>query len=375
MKHFPFCDLKRVHNPMMGELKAAACSVIESGRYLHGEQTELLEREVAALCQVNHCVAVSNGLDALRLIIRAYKEMGVFHNGDKVIVPANTYVASVLAVSDNLLDPCLCEPREDTMNLDSREFERLISPAVKAVMPVHLYGTPCWDKRLMEVARRNGLKVIEDNAQAIGAKSSIPGLNGTRVTGSLGDAAGMSFYPTKNLGALGDAGCVLTNDGELARIVRALANYGADRRYHNIYQGLNCRIDEMQAAMLRVKMSHLGEENLRRNAVARAYGEHIRHPLVKTPEIFSDMTQVWHQYVVRAKSRDRFRDYLQQHGVETDIHYATPPHLQPCYRSLSSCVLPVTEALAGEVVSLPIAFPITASDAREIAQIINNFQG
>ena len=275
---YPFLDLALAHAPYLDELKAAACEVIERGRYLHGIQTEQLEEEIAQLCQTKHCISMSNGLDALRLILRAYKEMGLLHDGDEVIVPANTYVATVLAVSDNNLVPVLCEPREDTMNLDSRLMEALITPRTRAVMPVHLYGTPCWDETLMQVASAHDLLIIEDNAQAIGAVSAAPGLNGTKATGGLGHAAGISFYPTKNLGALGDAGAVVTNDDTLAATVRALANYGSDRRYHNIYRGYNCRLDEIQAAMLRVKLRHLEEENATRNAVAEAYSTCITNP-------------------------------------------------------------------------------------------------
>ena len=265
--------------------------------------------------------------------------------------------------------------REDTMNLDTCKIEPLLTPQVKAVMPVHLYGTPCWDEQLIAIAKRYNLKIIEDNAQAVAAQASVAGLNGSKVTGGLGHATGMSFYPTKNLGALGDAGCVLTSDEQLASTVRALANYGADRRYHNIYKGLNCRIDEIQAAMLRVKLKHLGQETQRRMMIARTYNEHITNPLVTRPAIFDDMQQVWHQYVVRVGDgrRDAFRAYMQERGVGTDIHYDTPPHLQPCYKHLEHGPLPVTERLADEIVSLPIAAPITPDDARMIARVINAF--
>lgn len=373
MKHFPFLNLAYTNEPYMDELKAAACDVIEKGRYLHGIQTESLEQEVASLCQTRYCVSVSNGLDALRLILRAYKEMGVLRDGDEVIVPANTYVASVLAISDNGLLPVLCEPSEETMNLDSSLLKSLITPRTRAVMPVHLYGTPCWDEELMSVALKHNLLIVEDNAQAVGATSAVAGLWGTRATGGLGHAAGISFYPTKNLGALGDGGAVVTNDQGLADTVRAFANYGSDRRYHNIYRGYNCRLDEIQAAMLRVKLRHLERENENRSAVARTYHDCIDNPRVKTPVIFAGMKQIWHQYVVRVENRDAFRDYLDANGVGTDIHYAVPPHKQPCYRDLQHVPLPVTEQLASEVVSLPIAHPITPDDARTIADIINRY--
>ena len=372
---YKFLDLAKANEPYMEQLQEAACNVIKSGRYLHGEQTSLLEQEIAGLCEAKHCVAVSNGLDALRLILRAYIELGVLHNEDHVIVPANTYVASVLAISDNGMTPCLCDARPDTMNMDTSLLENLMTPAVKAIMPVHLYGTPCWDEQLMAIAERYNLKIIEDNAQAIGAKSSTPGINGTVTTGGLGHASAISFYPTKNLGALGDAGAVVTNDDELAKAVRAIANYGSDRRYHNIYLGLNCRMDEIQAAMLRVKLRYLNVENMRRTETVAAYDANITNPQVMKPCIFDDMLQIWHQYVIRVKQRDKMREYLEKNGVMTDIHYATPPHKQPCYRRFMSYRLPVTTAIADEAISLPIGHPITASDAQEIAKIINGFKG
>ena len=373
MKKYPFLDLALTNAPYIDELKAAANDVIESGRYLHGKQTELLEQEIAQLCQAQHCVSVSNGLDALKLILRAYKEMGVMHDGDEVIVPANTYVASVLSISDNGLTPILCDISEDTMNMDTSLLDSLITSRTRAIMPVHLYGTPCWDNELVRVAREHDLRIIEDNAQAIGAVSNTAGLSGTFITGGLGDAAGISFYPTKNLGALGDGGAVVTSDDTLAATVRALANYGSDRRYHNIYQGYNCRLDEIQAAMLRVKLRYLENENSTRAAVARAYRDSINHPRVKAPLIFEGIKQTWHQYVVRVEGRDDFRAYLEGQGIGSDIHYAVPPHLQPCYHDLEHAPLPVTERLADEIVSLPIAHPITPDDALAIAEVINRY--
>ena len=372
---YPFLDLARANEPYMEQLQEAACKVIKSGRYLHGEQTNLLEQEIAGLCEAKYCIAVSNGLDALRLILKAYIELGVLHHEDHVIVPANTYIASVLAVSDNGMTPCLCDARPDTMNIDSSLLENLITPAVRAIMPVHLYGTPCWDEELMTIAKRYDLKIIEDNAQAIGAKSSVPGLYGTYTTGGLGHASAISFYPTKNLGALGDAGAVVTNDEHLAKTVRAIANYGSDRRYHNIYLGLNCRIDEIQAAMLRVKLRYLNVENMRRSEVVDTYERNITNPLVKKPDIFDDMIQIWHQYVIRVEKRDAMRAYLEKNGVMTDIHYETPPHRQPCYRQFKSYNLPVTSAIADQAISLPIGHPITPDDAVQIATIINGFKG
>lgn len=374
MKHYPFLDLGLANKPIEDELKKAACRVIESGRYLHGKETQLLEQEVATKCEAKYCVGVSNGLDALKLIFRAYKELGKLKDGDKVIVPANTFIASVLAVSENGLIPVLCEPSELTMNLDPEAAYSLINDGVKAILPVHLYGTPCWSQTLKRLAEVHNLLIIEDNAQAIGAKSDECGINGTFSTGGLGHASGISFYPTKNLGALGDAGAVITNDEQLALTVKALANYGADTRYHNIYKGYNCRIDELQAAMLRVKLKALDRETERRNLIAGTYSKHISNPLVTVPRMFNGMVQVWHQYVIRVEQRDKFRQFLLENGVQTDIHYATPPHLQPCYSELSKFTLPITEKLANEVVSIPIAYPIAPSEAIEISKIINSFK-
>lgn len=373
---YPFLDLALSHQPYMDELKAAAQTVIESGRYLHGPETEQLENEIATLCQVKHCVTVSNGLDALRLILRGYIELGKLNRGDKVIVPANTYIASVLAISDNDLTPVLCDINVDTMNLDTNLLDSLMDDRVKAIMPVHLYGTPCCDSTLIAMAQRHHLLIIEDNAQAIAARASCAGINGTKMTGGLGHAAGISFYPTKNLGALGDGGAVVTNDNELAQTVRTLANYGSDRRYHNIYCGYNCRLDEIQAALLRVKLRHLHDENQTRRQAANAYSTSITHPSVIAPRIFCDMEQVWHQYVVRVTDghRDALRDFLKANGVGTDIHYAVPPHLQPCYSQLSHGLLPNTERLANEIVSLPIAPPVDSRTAQEISTLINHFQ-
>lgn len=363
---YPFLDMKRLTAPYAEELKQACARVIDSGRFLHGPETEAFEAELARSCGAAHCVAVSNGLDALRLALRAWVLMGRLAPGDEVLVAANTYIASVLAITDACLTPVLLEPDELTMNLDPERAEAAITPRTRAIMEVHLYGTPARHSRLRPLAEAHDLLVIEDNAQAIGAAE------GGLVTGGMGDAAAFSFYPTKNIGALGDAGAVTTSDPSLADTVRALANYGSDRRYHNIYQGFNCRMDEMQAAMLRVKLRHLDGESARRQAVAEAYDSALRNPQVRKPVIISDMRQVWHQYVVRCPRRDALREHLLAHGVQTDIHYATPPHLQPCYAALAHTPLPLTEQMADEVLSLPVA-SVTPDEAREIADIINIF--
>ena len=260
------------------------------------------------------------------------------------------------------------------MNLDFAQAEQKITSRTKAIMVVHLYGSPCWSPDAVRLAERYGVKIVEDNAQAIGASSRFAGLHGTHATGGLGDVAAFSFYPTKNIGAMGDAGAVVTSDKQLASAVRALANYGADTRYHNIYRGLNCRMDELQAAVLCVKLGHLEEITVARRERAAMYDAHIRNPQIVKPRIFSEDVQVWHQYEIRVpKRRDEFRDYMARHGVETDIHYAVPPHLQPCYRQYAAIELPVTCRLASEIVSLPVSESMPVGDIAEIAAIANGF--
>lgn len=375
MKKYRFLDLKYVNENLEEKLKEAACDVISSGRYILGENVSLLEKDIAEICQSRFAIAVSNGLDALRLILRAYIEMGEFKEGDEVIVPANTYVATVLAITDNNLIPVLAEPSAETMNLDLSNIEQYITKRTRAIMPVHLYGTTCWGETLVKSAESYNLKIIEDNAQAIGARSPIPGIFNTNATGGLGHAGALSFYPTKNLGALGDAGAVVTGDEKLAETICALRNYGSDYRYHNIYHGLNCRMDEIQAAILRVKIPYLEKENIRRNKLARIYEEHIINPLIRKPLISQHQgSQVWHQYVIRTANRDLFREYMSVNGVETDVLYPVPPHHQPCYNIYKNKELPVTQSICNEVVCLPISSLTSENDAVEISEIINRFK-
>lgn len=375
MKAYPFLSLKKINEPYETEIRQAISDVVESGWYLNGKYNRLLEDSLKSLCSTDFAVACSNGLDALRLIFRAYIETGRMAAGDEVIVQANTYIASILAISDNGLKPVLVDADEATLNLDFSKIEAAITPRTKAVMVVHLYGTPCWSPAIAGIARRHNLIVVEDNAQAIGAKAACDGLFASRVTGGLGDAAAFSFYPTKNIGAMGDAGAVTTNDEEIARTVKAIANYGSDRRYHNIYRGLNSRMDEMQAAILCVKLAHLQEITARRQANAALYDRLLTNPAIIRPAISKTATQVWHQYEIRIVGgrRDAFRKFMKDNGVETDIHYAVPPHRQPCYPEFASLPLPVTERLADEVASLPIAESLTAGEIQEIAAIANRF--
>lgn len=370
---YPFLDLGIVNSRYAADLKKAASRVIDSGRYIGGCENDIFEKELAELVGVDYAVGVSNGLDAIRLIFRAYIELGQLKPGDEVIVPANTYIASVLAITDNGLEPVFVEPDSKTYNLDTSLLESAITPRTKAILTVHLYGRACYDKCMAEVARKYNLLIVEDNAQAIGAEAAIESCRGTAKTGSLGNAAAFSFYPTKNIGALGDGGAVTTSDRALAETVRVLANYGSKSRYNNVFEGFNCRLDAIQAAFLRVKLQHLNEEILHRRELAAIYSTTINNALVKTPLIDSPDRSVWHQYVVTTPCRDNLINYLANNGVGTDIHYAVPPHRQPCYSRYAHLKLPMTEKLAGEVLSLPISSGTSVDDAREIARIINNF--
>lgn len=367
---YPFLDLKTVNEPLMERLRQAALRVVNSGRYVGGEECSRFENMLAAMTGTRFAVGVSNGLDALRLIFRACIETGRFKPGDEVIVPANTYIASVLAVSDCGLKPVMVDADPSTMNLDLTKIEASLTPRTVAVMVVHLYGRVCWSEEFEAMAKRRGLFVVEDNAQAIGAS-----WNG-RFTGSLGDAAAFSFYPTKNIGALGDAGAVTTDSGQIAETVRALANYGSDRRYHNIYRGLNCRLDPIQAAFLCEKLPFTEEENSLRRETARIYLENISNKRLILPEMPSDERgHVFHQFVVRADNRQPFTTFLSEKGVGWDIAYATPPFRQPCYAAdFPDPTFPEADAIADHCVSLPISRCTTPDDARQISAIINNWK-
>ncbi len=368
MSYYKFLDLAEVNAPFMPQLQEALSRIAASGRYVGGPEIAQLEATLCSQTGTAHAVGVSNGLDALRLIFRAYIELGILQPGDEVIVPANTYIASVLAVTDSGLVPVFVEPSDRTLNLDTSLIESAITPRTRAILTVHLYGRICYDTTMQRIAEKYDLIVVEDNAQAIGAQ-----LPDGRTAGALGHAAAFSFYPTKNIGAMGDAGAVTTSDTALAHTVRALANYGSDRRYHNIYEGLNCRLDPVQAAVLNVKLPHLDAECRRRCELAATYDRLIDNPLITKPEFVAGRESVWHQYVIRTPHRDALRNFLTEHGVETDVHYATPPHRQPCYDRFAHLQLPVTERIAAEVISLPMSACTSIADAAEIADIINKF--
>lgn len=373
-KKYPFLDLGLMTAPYRAQLHEAAARVIDSGRYVGGVENELFEKELAAITGTPYAVGVSNGLDAIRLIFRALIILGRLKEGDEVIVPANTYIASVLAVRDAGLVPVLAEPSEHTLNIDTSRLQEYLTPRTRAVLTVHLYGRPAYDEALARFVQDNNLILVEDNAQAIGAQSAVMSPFGTYNTGSLGIASAFSFYPTKNIGALGDAGAVTTHDKEIADTVRALANYGAPTRYNNIYEGFNCRLDPIQAAFIRVRLALLEAETAHRRAVAAVYNNNIDNPLLIKPAMDMADGCVWHQYVVRTRHRDAFTAYLDENGVGWDIHYAVPPHRQPCYAAWSSLDLPATDAIADTVVSLPVSSATSLQDAQEIASIINDFR-
>lgn len=365
---FPFADLNDVTAKHREEIIQAVTDVIDSGRYIGGTQCAEFESELAGYVGAKYCVGVSNGLDALRLIFKAYIALGRLCAGDKVIVPANTYIASVLAITDSGLEPVFVEPDKRTLNLDwQKALETCNKHNIKAILTVHLYGRVAWDETIAGELKQKGIIIVEDNAQAIGAVSG-QGI----LTGTLADAAAFSFYPTKNLGALGDAGAVTTSDKELAQMVRALANYGSDRRYHNIVEGYNCRLDPIQAAILRVKLKSIDSENERRKELARIYIENIDNPAIIKP-LEADRDMVWHQFVIQVNDRQNFTQFLDRHSIGWDIHYATPPHRQPCYKRYANLSLPITEHIAATVVSLPITVTTTPADAKQIAELINTY--
>lgn len=365
-----FLDLDKITREDRAEIKNAVDRVIDSGWYLMGNELISFESNLAKYLDVKNAIGVSNGLDALRLILKCYLTLGILKKGDEVIVPANTYIASVLAITDNDLVPIFVEPLEDTFNLNSSLLEERISAKTKAVLTVHLYGRNSIDESLIQFCKSKGLLLIEDNAQAIGA--AFMG----RKAGAIGDAAGLSFYPGKNLGALGDAGAVTTNDDRLAEVVRSLRNYGSSEKYINEFQGLNARLDEIQAATLSVKLRSLDKQNNRRREVARLYDSGIKNPLIKTPSFpENELEHVWHLYVIRCAHRDSLKDYLNECGIQTLIHYPIPPHKQLAYREYNELSFPITEMIHREVLSLPISGVIENEEVAYVISKINEFRG
>lgn len=363
-----FLDLQKINLAHQQEIEDRLLEVFRSGWYLLGNEVKTFEQNLAKYIGVSNVIGVANGLDALRLILRGYIELGIMHPGDEVIVPANTYIATVLAITDNQLHPVLVEPDIRNYNIDISKIEAAITPKTKAVMPVHLYGRAVWAGELEQLAKKYNLKIIEDNAQAIGAVCQ------GRKTGSLGDAAGFSFYPGKNLGALGDAGAVTTNDDRLAATIRALANYGSNQKYVNIYKGLNSRLDEIQAAVLDVKLKYIDEENKQRRMIAKYYHQHIKNDKILLPEQPADEEEhVWHLFVVRTKERDMLQEYLTEKNIQTLIHYPIPPHQQEAFKEWKNLSFPVSEKIHNEVLSLPISPVLREEEVDTVVKALNNF--
>ena len=361
-----FLDLQKINLQYQDEIEAKLLEVFRSGWYLMGGQLANFEKNLSNYIGAKYAIGVANGLDALRLILRGYIEMGIMNTGDEIIVPSNTYIASILAISDNGLVPVLVEPDINTYNIDIAKIEEKITPKTKGILIVHLQGRVVFSAQLKEIAQKHHLKIIEDNAQAIGAE-----WNGTKA-GNLGDAAGFSFYPGKNLGALGDAGAVTTNDEELNKTIRALANYGSNQKYVNIYKGLNSRLDEIQAAVLDIKLKYIDNENTTRRQIAKRFINEITNTAIVLPEYPADENEhVWHVFVIRSEKRDELQAYLNEKGIQTIIHYPIPPHHQKAYEEWNDLSFPISEKIHEQVLSLPISPVMNKEEVKNIIEILN----
>lgn len=367
MEKIKFLDLKKITNEYSSEIHDAVSRVIDSGWYLQGEEVDTFESEYASYVGTDYCIGVANGLDALIWIFRAYIELGLMKEGDEVIVPANTFIASILAITENKLIPVLVEPQLDTYQIDDTQIEKAITDKTRAIMIVHLYGQCAYTKRIGELCEKYSLKLIEDNAQAHGCFFE------NKHTGSLGDAAGHSFYPGKNLGALGDAGAVTTNDQELVKTIRSLANYGSLKKYVFQYAGRNSRLDEIQAAVLRVKLKHLDKDVELRKNVARYYIEHVVNPLIINPIVTDWQSHVFHLFPIRCKRRDELQLFLEMNNIQTNIHYPIPPHKQACFKEWNNWSFPITEQIHHEELSLPMCPFITDNELNYIVNKLNTF--
>ena len=363
----PFLDLKELNTQYKAELIEACTRVIDSGWYIQGKECKECDKEFAKYCGAKYAIGVANGLDALILILRAYKELGFMKDGDEVIVPSNTYIASILAISQNNLVPVLVEPDINTYLLNPSKIEEKITSKTKAILPVHLYGQTCEMDKINEIAKKYNLKVIEDSAQSHGAYFQ------DKRSGNLGDASGFSFYPGKNLGALGDGGAVTTNDEELANTIKALGNYGSHKKYENLYKGINSRLDEMQAAMLRVKLRYLDNELEKRRDIANYYLENIKNENIILPVVRAESNHVWHLFVIRTSKRDELQKYLLDNGVQTLIHYPIPPHNQNAYKEWNNESYPISEQIHTEVLSLPISGVQNLENTKNIVEKLNEF--
>ncbi|ATO19195.1 aminotransferase [Acinetobacter sp. LoGeW2-3] len=367
----PFLDLKAINAQYRDELVAACTRVIDSGWYIGGKELEKFEQHFAAYCETQYAIGVANGLDALILTLRAWKELGKLQEGDEVIVPSNTYIASILAITQNNLKPVLVEPDRATFNINPQKIEEAITTRTRVILPVHLYGQLAAMPEIIAIAKKYNLLVLEDSAQAHGAEiKSIK-------AGNWGDASGFSFYPGKNLGALGDAGAITTNDSELANMLKAIRNYGSHEKYKNLVLGVNSRLDEIQAAILNVKLKYLDQETQYRRQIADLYLKEIQNPLIELPLSKDPQTytqHVWHLFVIQTRHREKLQKYLTEHEVQTLIHYPIPPHKQPAYEEWNDLNLPISEQIHAEVLSLPIGPTLSINQARKVAQLCNGFQ-
>lgn len=363
-----FLDLQKINLAYQQEIEEKLIQTFRSGWYLLGDEVKSFEDNLAKYIGIKHAVGVANGLDALRLIFKSYLELGQMKVGDEVIVPANTYIASLLAITDNRLKPVFAEPNIETYNIDVEKIEALITPKTKAIMVVHLYGKVCWSEKLKDLAKKYNLKIVEDNAQSIGAE-----WNGLK-TGNLGDAAGFSFYPGKNLGAIGDGGAITCKDDLLAKTVRAIANYGSDEKYVNKYQGLNSRLDEIQAAILNIKLKYIDSDNKKRRDIAERYCTEIKNDHVILP-VFPDNNaeHVWHLYVIRTPHREKIKQFLMEQGIQTLIHYPIPPHKQKAYKYYNQLSFPITEKIHDEVLSLPMSSVMSIDEVEAVIKAVNLF--
>lgn len=358
-----FLDLKKINNRYREEIDSRIKDILDKGWYLQGEENENFTKNFANFCGTKFALGVANGLDALNLIIKAYG----FGNGDEIIVPANTYIATILAISENGCIPFLVEPDIKTYNINPDSIEEKITTKTKAIMVVHLYGQAVQMEKIWKIAKKYNLKIIEDSAQAHGA------IYQENRTGNLGDASGFSFYPGKNLGCIGDGGAVTTNDEELFNKIKAIANYGSDRKYHHIYKGVNSRLDEIQAAVLDIKLKHLDSDNNKRREISKYYRENIKNSKIILPETYDEKSHVWHIFAVRTQNRDEFQKYLTEKGIQTIIHYPTPPHKQGAYKEWNNLSFPITEEIHNTILSLPLSPVMTDSEIEKVVEVVNEY--
>lgn len=360
-----FLDLYKINERFREEIDFRIKKVIDSGWYVLGEEVKQFEKDFAKFCGTKFAIGVANGLDALNLIIKAYG----FKNGDEIIVPANTYIASILAITQNNCTPILVEPDINTYNINPNLIEEKITPKTKAIMVVHLYGQAVQMQKIWDLAKKYNLKIIEDSAQAHGA------IYKDKRIGNLGDAAGFSFYPGKNLGCMGDGGCITTNDEVLAKKIQALRNYGSHIKYNNIYQGVNSRLDEIQAAVLNVKLKYLDEDNEKRRQIAKYYMENIKNSSIVMPQISDEKSHVWHIFALRTKNRNKLQEYLTENDIQTLIHYPIAPHKQECFKDWNNLSFPVTEEIHNTILSLPISPVMEQKEVENIVEAVNKYKG